>query len=519
METTVQDSPQQRKDNDNQQIRKGSSGVAAAHPRPMHEGNVRRALGGTSTPTSLFDGRNDQERGRRLDHLQSKDHEVNSRVGSIIIKGDEPELKDPNESVRALNFQHWQELYTRGPRVKLPDGVLGTGLENDETSNSGEGAAGMKLKFKLGNRVHEGDYSGGSTMGASSIEYSTSATPNKRRRGSSRCLLRELDPEFDSETSAPRHSAYGDPSTLGDINEHSRRHRRPPIELYDPHAPQSMAMGRPKQPISRRPRPNGHGSMALLDANDSGSNVYNEEVENGSSYITHEDEEEPQDLYGNFLQGDEAEHGDRIPDDDDKRRFEAAKAAAELNLLKNLDYRPPDVSHHGALASSAATLSTAAIQESAFIPPNARSTSPVHPMMRGLRDGLSTSEPAARLRAHNSPGPVCTSLHPLLNGMQSEHSARNTISRSSSSGVFALPEGSYSNIAAIRFGQDYEIKTWYQAPYPEEFSRVPEGRLWLCEFCLKYFRTGFQAGRHRVRKFCSNKQARKWYSFHACVLK
>lgn len=56
------------------------------------------------------------------------------------------------------------------------------------------------------------------------------------------------------------------------------------------------------------------------------------------------------------------------------------------------------------------------------------------------------------------------------------------------------------NIEAIRFGE-YEIKTWYQAPFPEEYSRIPDGRLWICEFCLKYMKSEFQAGRHRVRWF------------------
>jgi hypothetical protein len=53
------------------------------------------------------------------------------------------------------------------------------------------------------------------------------------------------------------------------------------------------------------------------------------------------------------------------------------------------------------------------------------------------------------------------------------------------------------NIKAIRFGE-FEITTWYQAPFPEEYSRVPDGKLWICEFCLKYMKGGFQAGRHRV---------------------
>lgn len=64
----------------------------------------------------------------------------------------------------------------------------------------------------------------------------------------------------------------------------------------------------------------------------------------------------------------------------------------------------------------------------------------------------------------------------------------------------ALATGSVpaANIKAIRFGE-FEIETWYQAPFPEEYSKVADGRLWICEFCLKYTKGEFQAGRHRVR--------------------
>ncbi len=54
-----------------------------------------------------------------------------------------------------------------------------------------------------------------------------------------------------------------------------------------------------------------------------------------------------------------------------------------------------------------------------------------------------------------------------------------------------------SRISCIRFG-NFDIDTWYSAPYPEEYSKVPDGRLWLCEYCLKYMKSGFVAGRHAV---------------------
>lgn len=53
-------------------------------------------------------------------------------------------------------------------------------------------------------------------------------------------------------------------------------------------------------------------------------------------------------------------------------------------------------------------------------------------------------------------------------------------------------------IRHIRVGQ-YDIDTWYDAPFPEEYSNIPDGRIWICEFCLKYMKSEFMCNRHRVR--------------------
>lgn len=53
-------------------------------------------------------------------------------------------------------------------------------------------------------------------------------------------------------------------------------------------------------------------------------------------------------------------------------------------------------------------------------------------------------------------------------------------------------------IRSIRFGE-YDIQTWYNAPFPEEYANLPDGRLWICEFCLKYMKSRFVAVRHQVR--------------------
>ena len=53
-------------------------------------------------------------------------------------------------------------------------------------------------------------------------------------------------------------------------------------------------------------------------------------------------------------------------------------------------------------------------------------------------------------------------------------------------------------IRVLRFGK-YDIDTWYDAPFPEEYNNIPEGRLWMCEFCLKYMKSAFGFVRHLVR--------------------
>ncbi|KAI9009483.1 acyl-CoA N-acyltransferase [Gaertneriomyces semiglobifer] len=53
---------------------------------------------------------------------------------------------------------------------------------------------------------------------------------------------------------------------------------------------------------------------------------------------------------------------------------------------------------------------------------------------------------------------------------------------------------SFPRIPLIRFGP-YEIQTWYNSPYPEEYN--DQGLLYICEFCFKYMKSGFVAGRHK----------------------
>ncbi|TPX51465.1 hypothetical protein SeLEV6574_g00272 [Synchytrium endobioticum] len=51
-------------------------------------------------------------------------------------------------------------------------------------------------------------------------------------------------------------------------------------------------------------------------------------------------------------------------------------------------------------------------------------------------------------------------------------------------------------IKHIQFG-DYEIDTWFAAPYPEEFHQ--QQKLFLCEYCLKYMKSSYMLGRHKLK--------------------
>ncbi|XP_060921202.1 histone acetyltransferase KAT7-like isoform X1 [Labrus mixtus] len=58
-----------------------------------------------------------------------------------------------------------------------------------------------------------------------------------------------------------------------------------------------------------------------------------------------------------------------------------------------------------------------------------------------------------------------------------------------------VSEGS-NMIKTIVFGR-YELDTWYHSPYPEEYARL--GRLYMCEFCLKYMKSQTILRRHLAK--------------------
>uniref|UniRef100_A0A182KFT7 histone acetyltransferase n=1 Tax=Anopheles christyi TaxID=43041 RepID=A0A182KFT7_9DIPT len=50
--------------------------------------------------------------------------------------------------------------------------------------------------------------------------------------------------------------------------------------------------------------------------------------------------------------------------------------------------------------------------------------------------------------------------------------------------------------AALRLGR-HEIETWYSSPFPQEYAKLAV--LYMCEFCLKYMKTGHELSRHQSK--------------------
>lgn len=104
-----------------------------------------------------------------------------------------------------------------------------------------------------------------------------------------------------------------------------------------------------------------------------------------------------------------------------------------------------------------------------------------------------------------TPGPASTSRFPLRSAMHHQHHPPPALltptSPSPSTPGPAFPFAKFDptqlRIRTLRIGA-FDIQTWYDAPFPEEFSNCPDGRLWMCEFCLKYMKSRFGAQRHRV---------------------
>ncbi|ORY32175.1 hypothetical protein BCR39DRAFT_524465 [Naematelia encephala] len=184
-------------------------------------------------------------------------------------------------------------------------------------------------------------------------------------------------------------------------------------------------------------------------------------ISSGRRQTVEVESEEDKVPYGGVITGVEADTSKTTITDADKAAFERSRRAAESRL----GGPPPPVSDPqiSALGSPAPSATASTPMTSKSLGPAKSTPAPFRPLRDRL---LSTLGPADTL---STPGP--------------------------SSNATTTPS---QKIKKIRFGV-FDIDTWFSAPYPEEYQHVPDGRLWLCEFCLKYMKSGFVAGRHAMK--------------------
>ncbi|KAJ7056588.1 hypothetical protein C8F01DRAFT_1154218 [Mycena amicta] len=164
-----------------------------------------------------------------------------------------------------------------------------------------------------------------------------------------------------------------------------------------------------------------------------------------------EEEEPPRGLFDDILAPTERDTTKTAIAPPDKQKFDRSRAIAEAKLKPPPPPRPMQASETPEAGPSSRPLRSSNVQQPLASP----SASPAPSSTSGVRPTHDPSVPA-----------------PL-------------------------------RITHIRFGQ-YDIETWYNAPFPEEYSNIPDGRLWICEFCLKYMKSRFGSNRHRMKCKCRN---------------
>ncbi|GAC99261.1 histone acetyltransferase [Pseudozyma hubeiensis SY62] len=191
---------------------------------------------------------------------------------------------------------------------------------------------------------------------------------------------------------------------------------------------------------------------------------------------------EEEDPFGGVLEASDALTLPYKPTPHDKERFQRAQKAAQEKLggtLADPSATPGSrVIRRPGLTSVASSSSAAAAspRSQSLVPGTVSST------------GLSAESPVGPSRISR------TQLAPRQSPSDASTPSQVEITTAASS----AETGTASPIKCIRFGE-FDIDTWYQAPYPEEYSMVPDGRLWICEFCLKYMKSRFMAQRHRLK--------------------
>lgn len=220
-----------------------------------------------------------------------------------------------------------------------------------------------------------------------------------------------------------------------------------------------------------------HPSERLAHDRDSQSGQVKDDDEEAMTDHDAAKSSEEEDPFGGVLAGSDAITLPCKPTPQDTERFQQAQRAAEHKLGGTLASLPS--MSDGRVVRRPGVATGAGPTPVAASPRQSSSISTADTPIGGSR--VSRAQLILRYSPAGTPGP-------------SSAPTQVEITTSASS----AETGTASPIKCIRFG-DFDIDTWYQAPYPEEYSMVPDGRLWICEFCLKYMKSRFMAQRHRLK--------------------
>ena len=192
-----------------------------------------------------------------------------------------------------------------------------------------------------------------------------------------------------------------------------------------------------------------------------------------------DDEEHRKGIFDDILGVDERDTTKTSVEVGDKQRFERSRLAAEVTVVDTQSER---------------NVLTLDILQLKLAPPLPLPPPPITPANENrdtLTPGPSSSRP---LRSS-----ILQTLPLTISTPTSASPAPSTPGPLARAGPLSHPPPPL-RIRTIRFGQ-FDIQTWYDAPFPEEYANIPDGRMWICEFCLKYMKSRFGAVRHRVNDF------------------
>ncbi|KAM4524315.1 histone acetyltransferase KAT7 [Odontesthes bonariensis] len=141
-----------------------------------------------------------------------------------------------------------------------------------------------------------------------------------------------------------------------------------------------------------------------------------------------------------------------------------------------------------------------ATRHQTLTPKQSRYKEQVVEMRKGRNSGLQKEQKEKHMEHRQAHG---NTREPLLENITSEYDLelfRKAQARASEDLEKLRIQGQITEgsnmIKTIVFGR-YELDTWYHSPYPEEYARL--GRLYVCEFCLKYMKSQTILRRHMAK--------------------